>query len=752
MTVVCISGHQKKLMLAVKRLCDLQRSHNHTDRTGGETLRRKPPTALDLVAIEHMPTYNVHAHTCSDVPSDNCWPSPRTPRVLLSFQDSELSAELQSAMMGRAGGGATEAFGIRGMVSAAMSVSQESISMRSRGSGNSGNSGYSNSGYSQEHQATPCPARTSSRSEESLGSGGSSPGGRSRQRQTEMWEHQVRSMTPNKILFSPLTPPLTHSKMPRFAYPAVPPKTKQYQPQHHLPSSPSSPSPQPSLTQKAFSYLQTAGVNGASWVLSKPLPGTVPLLGPPERSGQVAGGDTQQGLHKKRTQSLNRYALSDGEPDEDDEIIMPCSSASSAAMPSYATLSRRPGRGHTSGTGAQRHINRSQSFAVRLKRKGPPPPPPKRMSSVSGSPVHQPRNGKMMETEVKEGVGSESAGSVRSIAARLEGSSSSPSRRIDIPPTHVPVSSVFSPVPSPIPHGIGSHIILQHSRPVPSLGLAGLRRTVSEKTEGDCDREKGGISGGVSEGKEKPRKSERTLKSVSPSLKHISSEHLPFAEEGNLTIKQRPRLAVGPRADAEVRAPQEGPVKTPNSLELPEFNLKESDTVKRRHKPKDKDACTPEEPTTPNRSDNHPQTTNHSLHTHNPISTLSDNQPQRNVFQRIGSMGKGPKPPVSSKPSSPLTQPPNSKPTTSQKTVSSVQASAQTAIPKLTSVQIHTVSPKLGGSTHIQTSLLSPKPVKHPLTVMSKPESPHKAAGVSVSRFPQSSTTSSSTPGNTEYK
>lgn len=738
------SGHQKKLMLAVKRLCDLQRSRNHTNRTGGETLRRKPPAALELVAIEHTPTHNVHTHTRSDTPSDNCCSSPRTPRALLSFQDSELSAELQSAMMGRAGGGATEPFGIRGVASAAMSISQESISMRSRGSGNSGNSGNSNSGYPQEHQATPCPARTSSRSEESLGSGGSSPGDRSRQRPTEIWEHKGRSTTPNKILFSPLSPPLTPSKMPRFAYPAVPPKAKHYQLQHHPPSSPSSPSLQPSLTQKAFSYLQaqTAGVNGASRVLSKPLPGAVPLLGPPERSGQAAGGDTQKGPHKKRTQSLNRYALSDGEPDEDDEIIVPCTSASSTAMPSYATLSRRPGRGHTSATGGQRHFNRSHSFAVRSKRKGPPPPPPKRMSSVSGSPAYQPRNGKMMETEGKEGVESESAGSVRSIAARLEGSSSSPSRRIDIPPTHVPVSPVFSPVPSPISHGIPSHIILQHSRPVPTLGLAGLRRTGSEKTEGDCDREKGGSSGGVCEGKEKPRKSERTSKSVSASLKHISSKHLPFAEEGNLTIKQRPRL--------EVKTPQEGPVQTPNNLELPEFNLKESDTVKRRHKPKD--ASTPEEPTTPNRSNNHLQTTNHSLHTHNDISTLNDNQPQRNVFQRIGSMGKGPKPPVSSKPSSPLTQPPNSKPTTPQKPPSSVQASAQTAIPKLTSVQIHTVSPKLGSSTHIQTCLLSPKPVKHPLTAMSRPESPQRAAGVSVSRFPQSSAPSSSTPGNTEHK
>lgn len=744
-------------MLAVKRLCDLQRSRNKTDRTGGETSRRKPPAALELVAIEHTPTHSVHAHSRPDAQSDDCRSSPRTPRALLSFQDSELSAELQSAMMGRAGGGAAEEFGIRGVTSTALSVSQESISMRSRGSGNSGNS---NSGYSQEHQAIPCSARTSSRSEESLGSGGaeearhggSSPGGRSRLRTAETWEHQGRSTTPSKIPFSPLTPPLTPSKMPRFAYPAVPPKAKHYQPQHHPSSSPSSPSLQPSPTQKAFTYLQAqaAGVNGAQRVLSKPLPGAILLMGP--RPRQAPSDDTQKGSLKKRSQSLTRYALSDGEPDEDEPITLPCTSASTAAMPSYATLSRRPGRGHTSATGAQRHINRSHSFAVRSKCKGPPPPPPKRMSSVSSSPTHQPRNGKMMEPEVKEGVESESAGSVRSIAAKLEGSSSSsPSRRIDIPPTHVPVSPVFSPVPSPIPHGISSQIIPQHTRPVPTLGLAGLRRTGSERTEGDTDRQRGISPGGTPEGKEKARKSERISKSASTSPKHSSGDHLPFAEEGNLTIKQRPRMAVDPRTDAEVKIPQEGPLQTPNSLEIPEFNLKESDTVKRRHKPKDKDTSTPEEPTTPSRSDNHAQTTAHSLHTLNDVQTLSDDEPQRNVFHRLGSMGKGPKPPVSLKPSSPINQPLNSNPTTPQKTVSSVQAST-TAIPKLTSVQIHMVSPKLGGSIHTQTSLPSPKPVKHPLTMMSQPENPQKATGVSVSRFPQSSTTSSSATGNTEHK
>lgn len=728
-TAVFLPGHQKKLMLAVKRLSDLQRSRSQADRAGGGTLRRKPPAALELVAIEHTPTHNMHARACSDASSNDCCPSPRSPRALLSFQDSELSAELQSAMMGRTAGGAAETFGIRGVTPSAMSASQESIGMRSRGSGNSGNSGKSNSVYSQEHQSAASSVKAPSRSEESLGSGkgedarrgGGSPGGRGKQRPTEMWEQRSRSATPNKLPFSPLTPPLTPSKMPRFIYPAVPPKAKHnqspsrlYQPQPQSLSSPPSPSVQPSSTQKAFSYLhtQTGGISGPPVVHSKPLPGAVPILGPLHRQGPA--NDAQRGPPKKRAQSLTRYALSDGEPEEDDDMTAAYSSSSSAAMPSYATLSRRAGRGQANATGGQRHINRSHSFAVRSRRKGPPPPPPKRMSSVSNSPARQPGNGKAVEAELTGGVETASTGSVKSIAARMEGSScSSPSRRIDIPPTHISASPIFNPPASLVPHAMTPHVILQHPKPVPALGLGALRRTGSERTE-ETDRLRGGSAEGKLE--EKARKSERISKSASASPRHNSADHLPFAEEGNLTIKQRPRTA------AEVKTPPEGPLQTPNSLELPEFNLKESDTVKRRHKPRD--SLTPEEATTPNRDD-HVQTKG--LHLYNNVSGDDESQPLGNVFQRVGSMGKGPRPPVSSKPLSPLRHSSNSRPVTPQKTVTSLQAGAQTAIPKLTNVQIHTVSPKLSGGVPTQTCASSPKAAKHPQAVVSQLESPQKS-------------------------
>uniref|UniRef100_A0A8C5DFP2 Caskin-2 n=1 Tax=Gouania willdenowi TaxID=441366 RepID=A0A8C5DFP2_GOUWI len=497
-------GHQKKLMLAVKRLCDLQRCRYHSDRSEGGTLRKKGPAPLELVAIEHTP-----AHVHSNASSDDYCPSPRTPRALLSFQDSELSAELQSAMVGRAGGGASDSFVLRAVSSAGgrstMSVSQESISVRSRGSGNSGNS---------------------------------------------------------------QDPPTT------------------------------------------------------------PLPGAVPLLGPPPTEGWT--NHTPRGSQKKRSQSLTRYALSDGEPEDDDDPGLPSTSSPSAVMPSYATLSRRPGRGHTSSTASQQPLNRSHSFAVRSRRKGPPPAPPKRMSSVGSSPV--------------------------------------PSRRIDIPPPH-------SPGPS--------HIVLQQVKPVPILGVMGIRRTGSERTENGVDRHGRGNTVRTAE-KEKSRKNERT------SPRHSAASHLPFAEEGNLTIKQRPRMAVLTAEQSEVRTPTE--TQTSSGLELPEFNLKESDTVKRRHKPKDpkdKDSSTADDPPSAvSRDSSSSCDQNNSFHMDQDLHTQSDPDLHRSLSHRAGSVGKGEKPPVASKPSSPFKQatPPK---------ISYIQSS----IPRLSSVQVHTVS-ELSSSPH----------------------------------------------------
>nr|XP_046195110.1 caskin-1-like [Oncorhynchus gorbuscha] len=197
--------------------------------------------------------------------------------------------------------------------------------------------------------------------------------------------------------------------MPRFAYPAVHSKPKPCKPlAHPHPFS----SPQASPTQRAFNYLHTQ--EGGTYLcqrgLPKPQAGAIPLPG--------------QGLNteafKKRTQSLSRYALSDGEPEDDESSLQ--KSVPPVTMPSYATLGRKTGCGQSNSSAVQRHISRSHSFAVRSRRKGPPPPPPKRMSSVSGSQASESGVAVVAGQVEVGGVETESAGSVRSIAARLQGS------------------------------------------------------------------------------------------------------------------------------------------------------------------------------------------------------------------------------------------------------------------------------------------------------------------------------------------
>ncbi|NXA35955.1 CSKI2 protein, partial [Eudromia elegans] len=106
-------GHQKKIMLAVKKLRDLRKSLSQAEAT---LARRKVPGALDIVTIESLENGECH--------------SPHTPKMT-TFQDSELSHELQTAMSNSC----HEPLGIKG--SQAMSRSQESIGVRSRGSGHS---------------------------------------------------------------------------------------------------------------------------------------------------------------------------------------------------------------------------------------------------------------------------------------------------------------------------------------------------------------------------------------------------------------------------------------------------------------------------------------------------------------------------------------------------------------------------------------------------------------------------------------
>lgn len=233
--------------------------------------------------------------------------------------------------------------------------------------------------------------------------------------------------------------------------------------------SPSSPAPGPPPgAPRAFSYL--AG----------------PLATPPDPPRP-----------KRRSHSLSRPSPAEGEAEGEAEGPV------DSALGSYATLTRRPGRSALARTSPSptptRGAPRSQSFALRARRKGPPPPPPKRLSSVSGPTLE----------------------------------------------------------PPPPPDG----------SPAPKEGAPGpRRRTLSEPTGPSEPPSLPAPAGAASDTEEEDPGPEGT-----PPSRGSSGEGLPFAEEGNLTIKQRPKPAGPP--------PRETPV--PAGLD---FNLTESDTVKRRPK------------------------------------------------------------------------------------------------------------------------------------------------------------------------
>uniref|UniRef100_A0A665XDQ0 Caskin-2-like n=1 Tax=Echeneis naucrates TaxID=173247 RepID=A0A665XDQ0_ECHNA len=487
-------GHQKKLMLAVKKLCDIQRAILQAESCQG-TLRRKGPGALHLVAIE---------------PPDSAGESssPHTPKMS-TFQDSELSAELQTAMSSHYGD-CEEDLSIKSVVG--MSQSQESIDSRSRGSGHS-------------HDPPTASITPHSWSQESL------EGSPATERNLpEGWDQRL---PPKQV-------PLGTATV--FKYPAIPAKPKL--------SGPGAPPLHGSPALKAFSYLHS---HCGSTDLSSPRSQDHSMtLTPP----------------KRRTQSMTRYALSDGEPDEDDEEhALPAGN-----LLSYATLTRKPGRSQLarlqSSPEKNGNVGRSQSFAVRARKKGPPPPPPKRLSSVSST-----TSGELSDSSTSAaaagggGVVTNSPGSVRSITASLEGNTEATN-----PPG--PKADLILQEPPPHPH-ISAE---QDSRDA----AGGRRRVQSEciptqtRTEPDW--------GGKSDSEEEDSKGPRLGGSSSP--QNSSSECIPFAEEGNLTIKQRPKAPGPPRAEAVLEPPHNPGAKIP---EVPEFNLKESDTVKRRHKPKDKE-------------------------------------------------------------------------------------------------------------------------------------------------------------------
>ncbi|XP_019397403.1 PREDICTED: caskin-1 isoform X1 [Crocodylus porosus] len=626
-------GHQKKLMLAVKKLAELQKAEYVKYESG--TLKKKAPQSLDVVAIESPPPESAECQ------------SPK----MTTFQDSELSSELQVAMTGT--GEAPdepekpanhvphlrEGTGYR--PPAARHVHQNSLGSRAK---------HISSSQELLGDEPKGPSAAMSKSQEYLTEEGKEgPPSLPKEVRSLRHGHPVKRASVPPVPGKPrqsfppsaghFTPPQTPTK-PRPSSPqtlGVPHATAKVKPTPQLlqqadrPMSPRS-LPQ-SPTHRGFAYVMPQPVEAEAGHPPGPLaqavpvlPVSVPVLCLPPPSGEA---EEELGRPKKRAHSLNRYAMSDSEQ-ERDELLVP------DAGP-YATVQRRVGRSHSvrAQSGADKNVNRSQSFAVRPKKKGPPPPPPKRSSSAISSTnmtedfkdgeagdgpgedeeMPEPYVEQRRASDFGGSVDTGSAGSVKSIAAMLEMSSIGGGARalaLQKPPGaggkgpdgyYVPPSAVHPASPE---HGRVATVLatVKHKD---AIGLDGevvnRRRTISGPVTGLLAAARRERSGSVQSDAGKEGSAVERLRG---SPQNSSSENIPFAEDGNLTIKQRPRGLAPARAEAgealspmhrhgdlakvEASATLKRRIRAKQSQqESVKFILTESDTVKRRPKTKDKE-------------------------------------------------------------------------------------------------------------------------------------------------------------------
>lgn len=617
------AGHQKKIMLAVKKLRDLRKSLNQAEAT---LARRKVPGALDIVTIESLE-------------NGECQ-SPHTPKMT-TFQDSELSYELQTAMSNSC----HETLGIKS--SQGMSRSQESIGVRSRGSGHSQDNVLSRhlsspsqeslgSGESSSSSGQSCAPPRSKESPASLpgrpspepygklvspeglngyaNSGGGSPlKERNLPEGTDQYARPVAQKGAGTPAVTPCTPPQTPSKATApyvFMYPHISLKSPTVPPLLGAEQPKTLAHPYPSVSSGQKSSLQTSAQKAFSYLHSQCGPTEPPAM--PPTAGAAPGtwqaGEQHNGgegfKYKKRSHSLNRYALSDGEHEEEEV-------AHTSTLGSYATLTRRPGRSQMPRACLQTDakVTRSQSFAIRAKRKGPPPPPPKRLSSVSSAlaaeadgeqPPDPERQPAAPQDMADAGASPGEAGhgrTVKSLAAALEGMpGASPPKPLLAPkPLHVaedclPGADVND---ESYKGSDSSSATLSDTGRDPFESSKPRRRTFSEPSAPMTEvAAQGGREDACSDTEEEAKPGVS-----SSSSQNSSSECIPFAEEGNLTIKQRPKPTGHPKADMATLDTEPGSQQAepscsarkepavPAAVKEPpvlEFNLTESDTVKRR--------------------------------------------------------------------------------------------------------------------------------------------------------------------------
>uniref|UniRef100_A0A3B3DWQ5 CASK interacting protein 1 n=1 Tax=Oryzias melastigma TaxID=30732 RepID=A0A3B3DWQ5_ORYME len=567
-------GHQKKLMLAVKKLAELQRV---TDGRGSP--RKKPPPITqqqEVMSIDSPPPEG----------KKNYVMSPK----MSTFQDSELSPELQNAMTQprqevkaqrvrtlskdyeetTAGGGGgppkKEARTMR-QQSSQGSTSSHRGSVSSQGKHRHSHS-HSQPAPPYTPPHTPTKTRTSSSSSTSSVQSTASPQPKSKPSQELIQEERPQAPRSHP----PQSP--THRGAPCQLPQQQQHSQIQLEQQHH---------------PQAMDVRETQQAQ-------------VPLLCLPPEAELAEEEDADPSLlQKKRAHSLNRHAVSDGECDErpnreEREAETPGGQGPPVMRPEggkYATVTHRVSRSHSvrnQDKGGNR--NHTQTFALRQKKKGPPPPPPKRSSSAISSsssnlteantqlqtltttggmldvPYHQQRRASDLGVSVEAtAVETTSMGSVRSIAAMLE------------------MSSIGGGAKGPV-----SYILF--NRPANELLVFWCITQVGKTRDaigldGEVVNRRRTISGPVTELVEAARRGSSS-----------SSENLPFAEEGSLTIRRQGREEGEGQRDAG-HTPEDRVESTATLKRRPrsskshpngsDFILQESSTVKRRPKSRDKE-------------------------------------------------------------------------------------------------------------------------------------------------------------------
>ncbi|XP_014896936.1 caskin-1 isoform X8 [Poecilia latipinna] len=621
-------GHQKKLMLAVKRLAEMQRSSD-----GRGSLRKKPPPITqqqEVISMDSPPPDGEHKVIMSPKMS--------------TFQDSELSSELQNAIIHpgqevrvqrtrtlskdhddviTGGGGPPK--------KEARTVRQQS----SQGSSSSHRGSVSSQGkhrhshnqpappYTPPH--TPTKTRTSSSSSTSSVQSSASP-----QSKTKPSPQAIQGEQPPQHSHQPQSP--THR-----GAPCQIPQQQQQQPQ---------PQVQQHQPHPHHHHPQTQVME----VRESPQQQVPHLCLPPEAELEEAEGAEPLALKKKRAHSLNRYAVSDGESDErvggreggggggerETEVaVVQTSVTARADGVKYATVTHRVSRSH-SVRNQEKTAGRShtQSFALRQKKKGPPPPPPKRSSSAISSsnsnlteantqqqthtttggmldvPYHQQRRASDLGVSVETtAVETNSMGSVRSIAAMLEMSSiGGGAKGMALQKNYLQVGKTREAI------GLDGEVVNRRRT---------ISGPVSELVEAARREQPIPLDFTASSTQPQPQSPPPLVNSSSPHPPSSpvpcsggsgsSSENLPFAEEGSLTIRRQARgegegqcvfcvclqgdgdappgdggftLEDTPEATGTLKRRPRISKSHPNGSD---FTLQESSTVKRRPKSREKE-------------------------------------------------------------------------------------------------------------------------------------------------------------------